>query len=162
VDTTNNAHITWDDSRDGNNEIYYKHSIASDISPTVTIYTDKTSYTAGDTMHLGLDAKNPADSAQTDRLNIYLEQPTGGTLTLLDTTITLPGGLDYCNPNFKVFRLPSIASGTYTWCAQLSDPASGEMICVDTAEWAFTGRSTETVEIAEVLGEISVEIDFGG
>jgi len=27
VDTNNNVHITWDDDRDGNSEIYYKHSI---------------------------------------------------------------------------------------------------------------------------------------
>ena len=35
VDTNNNVHITWFDERDGNNEIYYKYSIASDTPPTV-------------------------------------------------------------------------------------------------------------------------------
>jgi parallel beta-helix repeat protein len=36
VDTNNNVHITWSDSRDGNDEIYYKHSIAS--TPTLPVH----------------------------------------------------------------------------------------------------------------------------
>ena len=34
VDTNNNVHITWYDKRDGNYEIYYKHSIG--LTPTAT------------------------------------------------------------------------------------------------------------------------------
>jgi len=132
------------------------------VRPTISIYTDKTSYTAGERMHLGLDVKNPLDSLQRVSLNIYLEMPTGGTFTLIDSTVTLPIGLDYCNPNFKVFRLPSIPAGTYTWHAKLSDPFTGEIISEDTAEWAFVSTRTQTEEITEVLEQTTVEIDFEG
>jgi len=111
--------------------------------PTISISTDKTSYKAGDKMYLSLDVKNPLDSAQRVSLDIYLEMPTGGTYTLMDTTVTLPAEFDYSNPDFKVFRLPPMASGTYTWHAILEDPVTGEIICEDIAEWEFAGIGGE-------------------
>ena len=139
----------------------YLPLVAVTPKPTISIYTDKTSYTAGEVMHLGLDVKNPLDSAQRVSLYIYLELPTGGTFTLIDTTVTLPAGLDYSNPNFKVFRLPSIPAGTYTWHAILVDAVTGEIICEDTAEWKFVGRESpiEIADIAETFPTIT-EIEF--
>jgi len=129
--------------------------------PRISIYADKYEYKAGDRMHLGLDVKNPLDSVQSVDLNIYLELPTGGTFTLIDTTVTLPAGFDYSNPNFKVIKLPSIASGTYTWYAQLSDPITGKIICEDIAEWEFVTTVAPTEDITEVLEQTTVVIDFG-
>ena len=135
-----------------------------ELKPSVSIYTDKTSYTAGDKMHLGLDVKNPLDSAQTVRLNAYLEMPTGGTFTLMDTTVTLPAGLDYCNPNFKVFKLRSIPEGTYTWHAILRDVTG--IISESTAEWDFVGAGIaepieiEMEEITKTFPPITETIEF--
>jgi len=132
--------------------------------PTISIYTDKTSYAAGEKMHLGLDVKNPLDSAQTVRLNIYLEMPTGGTFTLMGTTVTLPAGLDYCNPDFKVFPLPTIPTGTYTWHAILADPVTGTIISESEAKWEFVGACiAEPIaieEIAKTFPPITETIEF--
>jgi len=119
--------------------------------PTISIYTDKTNYTTGDKMHLGLDVKNPSDSAQKVSFDIYLETPTGDTFTLIDTTVTLPAGCDYSNPDFKEFRLPSIPAGTYTWHAILADPVTGAIISESEAEWEFVGACiAEPIAIEEI------------
>ena len=128
--------------------------------PTISIYTDKTSYIAGDKMHLGLDVKNPLDSAQRVSLYIYLELPTGGTFTLIDTTVTLPAELDYSNPDFTVFTLPNIPTGKYTWHAILDDPATRAIIYEDTAVWEFVLRGASTEDITEILELITGDIDF--
>jgi hypothetical protein len=132
--------------------------------PIISIYTDKTSYTTGDRMHLGLDVKNPTDSAQRVSPSIYLELPTGGTFTLIDTTVTLPAGLDYCNPNFKVFPLPTIPTGTYTWHAILGDPVTGAIISESEAEWDFVGvgieKPIETEDITKIFPPITGKIEF--
>ena len=115
-------------------------------------------------MHLGLDVKNPLDSAQMVRLNIYLETPTGGNFTLMDTTVTLPAGLDYSNPNFKMFTLPSLPAGTYTWHVILSDSATGAIISESEAEWDFVGvgieAPTEIEDIAKAFPPITEPIEF--
>jgi hypothetical protein len=131
--------------------------------PTVSIYTDRTSYITGTRMYLGLDITNPADSAQAVGISIYLEQPTGGTFTLTDTAFTLPAGLDYSDPSFMTFTLPSLPAGTYTWHAILSDPATGAIISEDTAEWEFYPRllGAQTAVITEMLEQTTVQMDFG-
>ena len=138
--------------------VEYKHK----PMPTISIYTDKTSYKAGEEMHLGLDVKNPLDSAQNVGIDIWLEMPAyPWTYTLIHVpSIKLPAGLDYSNPAFKVIKLPPIASGTYTWYAQLSNPITGEIICEDTAEWEFISTRAPTEDITEVLGQTTVVIDF--
>ena len=128
--------------------------------PAVSISTDKTSYTGGEKMQLGLDVKNPLDSAQRVRFAIYLEMPTGGAYTLMDKTVTLPPKLYYSNPDFMVFRLPSIPAGTYTWHAILEKPLTGEIICEDAADWEFVLGETPTADITEALEQTTVVLDF--
>lgn len=139
------------------------YSIIKEALPSVMITSDKTSYTTGDTMRLGLDVTNPLESVQHVNLKVYLEMLEGGTFSLLDTTVTLPAGLDYSDSNFKAFTLPGIPDDPYTWHAQLSNPVTGELISEDTAEWEFvsTETSTETVDIKGVLDQAAVVIDFG-
>jgi len=129
--------------------------------PSISIYTDKPTYTTGEKMHLGLDVKNPIDSAQKVSLNIYLETPIGRNYTLIDTTVTLPAKLDYSNPHFKVFALPRIPAGTYTWHAVLDDPVTGEIICEDTASWEFVSTGAPTEDITGMLEQTTAVIDFG-
>ena len=160
VDTNNYVHITWYDQRDGYHEIYYKHTIASVTSPTVSIYTDKTSYTAGDTMRLGLDVTNPGDALPV-RFAVWLEQPGGGIYVLTYTSVTLPAGLEYSNPDFMVLTLPGIAAGTYTWNAAIIEPSGPiEFISHDTAEWEFVSMGAPMEDITGVLKQTTIVIDF--
>ena len=132
--------------------------------PTISIYTDKTSYTTGNTMHVGLNVTNPGD-AQPVRFAIWLEQPGGGIYVLTYTSVTLPAELDYSNPDFAVLTLPSIPTGTYTWNAALIEP-SGPIVFIshNTAEWEFgsaVAGAAPTEDITGVLEQTTVVIDFG-
>ena len=131
--------------------------------PTVSIYTDETSYTTGDTMRVGLDVSNPGD-AMPVIFAIWLEMPEGGIYVLTFTSVTLPAGLDYSNPNFAVFTLPSIPSGTYMWHAALIEPSRPvEVISHDTAEWEFVSAvaGAPTEDVSGMLEQTAVVIDFG-
>ena len=134
----------------------YLPLVKPEPKPTISIYTDKTSYTTGEKMHLGLDVKNPADYDQRVSAYIYLETPMGSDFTLIKRMVSLPAGLDYSNPNFKVFPLPAIPSGTYTWHAILDDPVTGAIISESEAEWEFVGAGVEEpIEIEEEIKEIA-------
>jgi len=103
-----------------------------------SIYTDKYSYTTGETMNVGLDVSNPGPETDIN-VKVWLELPTGATYTLLNIpSVTLPAGLSYSNPTQWSFMLPSISTGIYVWHAVLADPASGAILSQDTAAWEFT------------------------
>ena len=124
-----------------------------EVGTSVTISTDKASYTAGDTMSVGLDITNPG-AALPVRFAIWLEMPGGGihVLTYMSTPITLPAGLPYSNENFAVITLPSIPEGTYTWNAALIEPSGPiEFIAHDTATWMFGAAGAE--QWAVIIGE---------
>ena len=106
--------------------------------PTISIYTDKPNYDTGDTMYLGLDIKNPG-SALTACVAVWLENPSGSIIAVPvhAHTANLPAGLNYSNPNFMVFTLPSIPPGSYTWHAAIMDPPTHSIISKDTAQWEF-------------------------
>ncbi len=109
------------------------------IEPSVSIYTDKYTYHASDTMHLGLDIYNPLDDPVTVCVAIWLERPVSPIVVILHAhAVTLPAGFTYSNPNFKSFVLPSIPSGVYTWHAAFLNPATHAILVEDTAEWQFT------------------------
>ena len=147
---------------------YYEYasidfSVIPDVSPTVSISTDKTSYTTNDTMHLGLNITNPG-GAQTVRFATWLEQPAGWIYVLTYTSVTLPAELDYNNSDFVVLTLPDIPAGTYTWHAALIEP-SGPIVIIrqDMTSWDFVpavaGAPTE--DIAGVLEHTAIAIDLG-
>ena len=144
----------------------YLPLVKPEPKPTISIYTDKTCYTAGDRMHLGLDVENPADSDQRVSAYIYLETPMGSDFTLIKRMVTLSAGLDYSNPNFKVFKLRSIPEGTYTWHAILADPVTGAIISESEAKWDFVGVGVEAPieieikEITKIFPPITEEIEF--
>jgi len=104
----------------------------------ISIYIDKYSYSAGDIMHLGLTVINPLDRTITVCIVIWLEKPDGSkTLILHVHAKTLPAGFRYNNPDFKMFELPSIPSGVYTWHAAFLNPTTHKILLEDTAEWEF-------------------------
>ncbi|MFQ6095734.1 MAG: ABC transporter substrate-binding protein, partial [Candidatus Bathyarchaeia archaeon] len=102
----------------------------------ISIYTDKDTYLAGDTMHLGLNITNPFDFAIYVCVAIWLEKPTGPIYLLLHKhNVTLPAGFTYSNPNFRSFEIPTIPTGAYTWHAALLDPTTHSIVDEDTGEW---------------------------
>ena len=131
--------------------------------PSISISTDKYSYCAGETMHVGIEVANPLDSPRNVGVDIWLEMPAyPWTYTLIrKPSITLPAGLDYTNPSFASFVLPDISSGTYTWYSQLFDPVTGDIISSDTAVWTFNGHGAP-VDIAEVLKTVTVDVESVG
>ena len=146
---------------EGNNDTTAVEIVAG--KPSISISTDKYSYHAGDTMHVGIEVANPLDSPQDIGIDIWLEMPTyPWTYTLMHKpSITLPAGLEYTNPSFATFVLPDISSGTYTWYSQLSDPVTGGIISSDTAVWTFNGQGTSE-DIAEVLKTVTVDVESVG
>lgn len=120
--------------------------------PTISISTDKASYTTGDTMLLSLNVTNPGGTQAVSAL-IGLEKPDGSTVLLINKPyVTLSAELEYSK--VKAITLPSISPGTYTWRAILEDPATGEIICKSEVEWEFVGVSVEA-PIEEILKNIS-------
>ena len=138
------------------------------LPPTVFVYTDTTFYMEGNTMHVGLDVTNPGGDLPV-RLAVWLELPDGGIYVLTYTSVTLPAGLTYSNPDFAVITLPSLATGTYIWNAALiapTGPIEPPFIDDDTWDWYFyssVGTETPTEDIATVLeqAKTTVVIDFG-
>jgi len=133
------------------------------VPPTVSIYTDKTTYTANETMHLGLDVTNPG-AAQEVLFAVWLEDAGGGAYVFIYTPLTLPAGFKYSDPDFVVLTLPSIPAGAYKWHAGLIAPSGSgpiKFIAHDTAEWEFVSKGAATAEIAEVLEQTVVTFDFG-
>ena len=121
------------------------------IYPTISIYTDKTNYTTGDMMHVGLKVTNPG-AAQAVSARIGVEKPDGSTVLFVNPpSVTLPAGLDYSNPDFRGFTLQAIPAGTYTWHVILADPLTGEIICEDTASLVFVPTEVPTEDITGAL-----------
>ena len=109
-------------------------ALTQEPTPTVSISTDKSTYTTGDTMHVYVNITNPGD-VQTVNIGIGLEKPDGSIRWYKNVTKTLPADLDYSKE--WVLTLRTIPAGTYAWHAILADPATGEIICEDIAPWEF-------------------------
>ena len=126
---------------------------------TISINTNKYTYTTGDTMHLGLNVANHGED-QIVRLVIGLEGPTGSPFVLYNDLVILPEDLDYSNPNVWHKNLPNLPSGIYKWHAILKDPFTGETISHDMAPWIFVFSKATTEDITRVLKKTDFSIDF--
>jgi len=105
---------------------------------SVSIYTDKAVYHAGDTMHLGLNVSNP-DSVKYLCFAIWVELPSSSIyLYMHKHSVVLPMGTVYVNPAFDSIPLPNIPAGNYTWHAAFLKRATHTVITEDTAEWQFS------------------------
>ncbi|MFQ6072415.1 MAG: Ig-like domain-containing protein, partial [Methanosarcinales archaeon] len=121
--------------------------------PSISIYTDQTSYNAGEVQRLGLDVINKNGPYQA-RIKTWLETPTGSSFTLLNNSVILPRNLNYTNPNFKSFTLPNIPSGSYTWYAQLTNTTTGKVISISSKAWTFTGTTSLTSEELKLQSQV--------
>jgi hypothetical protein len=117
--------------------------------PTISIYTDKTSYVPGDTMYIGLNITNPGDAIDIG-FALLMETPSKGLHLLMSIpSAILPAELDYNNSNQWVFTLPEVPDGMYTWIAVFFDPETYEVIDWDDAKWEL---STEVEYWAVIVG----------
>jgi len=149
---------TWNANPLHDTDYSYQPKGIIEVGMGISIYTDKTSYTTNDTMHVGLDVTNPG-GAQAVSVGIGLDKPDGSTVWFINKpSVTLPAGFEYSKD--KLIILPSIPAGIYTWRAILDDPVTGEIICEDTAEWEFVGGEGLT-DLTEILKEITIIEDFG-
>lgn len=109
------------------------------LTKPISIYTDKYSYSAGDTMYLGLDVTNPLDYAITVCIAIWSEIPDGSICPILHAhAMTLPAGFIYSNPDLLTFMLPNVPAGVYTLHAALLEPTVHAILVEDIAEWQFS------------------------
>jgi hypothetical protein len=104
---------------------------------SISVWTDKATYHAGETMKLYLRVKNPG-AALPVRIVVALKLTDGSFYMLLDMTTTLPAGLDSGNVLLESIKLPSIPLGTYVWYAALLNPSSGAVISLSTSTWQMT------------------------
>lgn len=123
-------------------EPYFNLTLVSTNIPVgswISVYTDRNSYSAGDTMNLGLNVTNPLDRGVTVCIAIWVKKPDGSIYLILHAhAVTLPEGFEYSNPDFKTFTLPSIPTGNYTWHAAFLKRTTHTIIAEDTAEWQFS------------------------
>ncbi|MFQ6055975.1 MAG: Ig-like domain repeat protein, partial [Methanosarcinales archaeon] len=128
----------------------YRVDLVYITTPSITIYTDKTSYKAGDTMYLGLNITNPSREVNRVSIEIWAETPSGGKYILIPKkTVTLNELLDYINPKFRTMTLPPVQSGTYQWHAELES-----ITCKSTC------KSTYNFEIVSTRGVDEKEEDL--
>lgn len=130
---------------DGLTNTRSKQITVSSIHPSIKIYTDKSSYKPGDIQRLGLNVKNE-DGAYSARIKIWIETPTGLTKVLMDKSLILPASLDYTNPTFKVFKVPNIKSGEYTWHAQIINTTTEVIVSESCATWTLTATTSLSSE----------------
>lgn len=130
---------------------------------TISIYTDKTEYTAGDTMYVGLDMANYGPGL-TACVAVWLENQTGSIIAapVHSHNTSLPSGFEYSNSSFLTYtNFPNIEAGNYTWNAAIMDPPTHSVIVEDTAEWEFVSAKGGTTEdLKRMLEQTKVEINL--
>lgn len=126
--------------------------------PSIDVYTDRSSYSMGQTQRFGLDLENPGPE-QPVRFVIFL-WTSFGRFPLVDANITLPAGFSYSNSNVFQWRLPMLPPGQYAWVGVLV-PLDEDPI-FDVAMWTFTSQvsSKGTTDMEKILGGIP-RIDLG-
>jgi len=118
----------------------YLLQIADDphqIYPSIRIYTDKTDYSKGDTMEVGLNLTNPHDAINVG-VYVWVDLPSGGKhLVFQKPNVNLPAGYSYSNPAWKTYVLPTLQLGNYSWHAAIIDPATRYVLNESVSEWTF-------------------------
>jgi hypothetical protein len=107
-------------------------------TPSFDIWTNKATYTIGETMYVYVQVRNIGPATPV-RAIIKLGLPNGGTYgPLLDMTTTLPASFDSGTYLWNSFTIPTAPLGTYTWIAELRNPTTSALIDSDTWIWTLT------------------------
>lgn len=109
------------------------------IYPSIKIYTDKLSYSQGDTMQVGLDVTN-SENAINVGLYVWAEKPNGDKQWILQKPyVNMPAGFSYSNPAWKKYVLPTLQPGNYSWHAAIIDPPTRYVLNESVSNWTFNG-----------------------
>ena len=131
---------------------------------TISVYTDQASYSAGETMHFGLDLTTAPGGPlyQSYWLLVLLRAPGTGVVVLNHPGLALPSGWSYSNSEFFTWTLPALVPGSYTWIAMLV-PMGAEP-AMDYAVWEFVGtagtrrRVVPVDTVREHLGDVRLDL----
>ena len=129
-------------------------------TPEVSIFTDKTVYSPGDTMKTSLRISNPADDTQALSFNWYLGIPEYNLwVEIAAMPVSLPLGYD------QVFTvsIPVSDWGTKRFCGchlvSLAETTTGEVVSMDSTVWTYTpGAMSTSKAAAELVKEINETI----
>ena len=115
------------------------------LPATIRVYTDKGSYSQGETMYFGLDMTTAGPAPHEDLvlesyvLVIMLRTPTE-VAVVANITLQLPPSWSFSKPDLFTWRLPALGAGTYTWTGLLFPV--GEEPAVDSEIWELTGTTS--------------------
>lgn len=106
-----------------------------DLPYRIDVYTDKDTYAAGETMHVGLDLANYR-RPRIARLLLLLWTPLGP-VSIVNVPVVLPPNFESSRPDLLVWTLPTLPAGDYSWVGILAPVAATPAI--DVAPWTFVG-----------------------
>ncbi|PXF51105.1 MAG: hypothetical protein C4B55_01430 [Candidatus Methanophagaceae archaeon] len=116
-----------------------EYSEQEPLHPAVSISTDKTDYTPGETMQITLNLSNPTGTDQTVWFEWYFGIPAYSYwLPFVEPLpLNLPAGCEYSFPFSILVGNWGETGFDAVWLVNLSDPVTHKIISSDTAEWSY-------------------------
>jgi hypothetical protein len=106
-------------------------------APSCEIWTDKATYTVGETMKVYVQVRNTGPTTPV-RATIKLGLPNGNQYgPLLNMVATVPANFDSGSYLWQSFTIPSVPKGTYSWIMELRNPATNALIDSDVYTWTL-------------------------
>jgi carboxypeptidase T len=107
------------------------------IYSAIRVYTDKTEYSQGDEMKVGLELTNPGNAIVVG-IRVWIDLPSGNKYWVAwEPYVNLPQGFSYSNAAWKSFVLPSLQPGNYSWHAMVVDASTEYVLSESKAPWVF-------------------------
>lgn len=147
--------------RSGNSDLWVMN-VSEILPPTVSVTTDKTTYTTGDIINAEINISNPSGASQSVVFRWWLTIPSFDYMTVPITTMpmTLPAGYDETFTYPIYVRYWGEESFGAVWCVALSDPETEEIMSFDATYWNYV--PTEAAQAKKspinIAKEISKEI----
>ena len=155
-------------SIDGDNDNYpliepFEHYTPTELKLKVSVATDKTRYSTGDTMNITICLANPSSTSQSVTFRWWLTIPKFKYMTVIaDIPMTLSASYDECYPPIliPVGDWGDTGFGAI-WGVGLFDPATDKIISYDAATWNYIpDKATQVKESPlSIAREITKEIE---